>query len=198
MSLYAVKSDASAAAPRFNGNDAVDGAGEQHRRSEGSGEGSCRTATRMHFGPGPLSKTLWPTSPVLTGWTFRVQVNTTIPVDVSVVGDCDDLLDDIGTKLATALLVSCGCRDCGTAHSAYNTGTNVLTDLRPSRTTSATRLITVTITPPSGYFPSAYVRGHRAISSPSKSGRRNRGCGADSSNFSTTWVIPASIHAYKQ
>lgn len=126
----------------------------------------------------------------LNGWSFNVHVNTTAhgAVDVTVVGDEDDTLDDVGTKLATALLAAVGVAIAGTAHSAYNTSTNVLT-VASAADGIGDKTVTITITPPTGLFESSYVWAQADV----VASKVDAGMAAAvlTVTFSTSWVIPS-------
>lgn len=133
----------------------------------------------------------------LTGWTFLVHVNTTIPVNVSVVGIAGDTLDILMARMVTALLTgtgSVGTAIAGTAHSAYNTSTNVLT-VSSIADNIGDKTITITVTPPTGLFVTGYSWAQTDLVASKVDGGS---AGAVLTvTFSTTWLVPGVCFGFK-
>lgn len=197
MSIYTVSSTQGAATPRFNGVNAylvqANSTAEAKQLAKVAVDGD--------------SDALWAAATVadaaaavtlMTGWTVRIQVNTSTPVDVSVVGGGADDLDAIMAKVVTALLTgtgSVGTAISGTAHSAYNSSTNVLT-VSSIADGIGNKTLTVTVTPPTGLFQTDYTWDQTNVYLSKVDGGIS---GAVlTATFSTTWVVPGKILAYKQ
>lgn len=131
----------------------------------------------------------------MTGWTINTSVNTSIPVNVTTVGVAGNALDDILTAHATALLAAVGTAISGTAHSAYNTSTNLLT-VASIADGIGNKTVTTVVTPPAGLFESSYTWAQADL----VTGKVDGGSSGAvlTVQYSTTWVIPGVVIIAKE
>lgn len=193
MSVYSVKTDPNAASPRFNNTDACVVQANSTAEAKALAKATADGDSNGLWAGATVADLATPVA--LEGWVFQIEVNTDIPVDVSVTGDSNDTLDDVCAKLVTALLVAVGTAIAGTAHSSYNSTTNVLT-ISTIGDGIGNMTITTTVTPPAGLFQDTYAWSQADVVGSKVDGGI---AGAVLTQaFSTSWVVPGRLHPFKQ
>jgi hypothetical protein len=187
MSFFKIESDPNAATPRFGGVDAqivianseaeAIALAEAQRDGDGNAVWAEATATELEAGP-------------LTGWVFAVAVSGAV-ASVSVTGDSNDTLADIAGKLVTALNAT------ALNGASYNSTTRVLiVALGSGGDDKGDKTVTVTITPPVGLFPTAFVWDQSTLVDSITDG----GISTDNLEvaFDTAFEPPTRLMGYKQ
>lgn len=193
MPIYSVVSDPNAVTPRKNTYDAAvviaNGTTEAKKMAGGVFDGDAQAvwdaATVTSLATLPAIAAL-----PLTGWVFNVQVGASgANANVTVTGDSDDTLDDIGAKLVVALNAT------AINGAAYNTSTNVLT-VAETTDTLGDKDVTILVTPPTGFFIGSFTWVQAdLVASVTDLGSSGA---ALKITFSTTWQVPTVVFSYKQ
>jgi hypothetical protein len=188
MALFKVESAPGAPVPRFNGIDAYVVQANNSTEAKALAKGAVNGDSDAVWDAATVTDLSTAGPVALTGWVFAIGINTASPIAVSVTGDSDDTLDDVGAKLVTALNATV------INAAAYNTGTNVLT-VAAVADGIGDKTVTITVTPPEGvYATGGFVQGNLVAS------KTDGGIAAADLRvtFSTSWVVPGRLTGYKQ